>query len=113
MAQREGPKICLIGAGGMSFGPVMVLDAIKTRRIRGATMMLHDVGPDRLEVARRFATRVNERNGSPITIETSLEPAEALGGRGLLSHERRGRTVAALDRGLRDPRSPRRHADHR
>lgn len=80
MAEREGPKICLIGAGGMSFGPVMVLDAINTRRIRGATMMLHDISPERLEVARRFAVRVNERNGSPITIEASLDPAEALAG---------------------------------
>jgi len=26
----SGPKICLIGAGGMSFGPVMVLDAVNT-----------------------------------------------------------------------------------
>jgi alpha-galactosidase len=64
----------------MSFGPVMVLDAINTRRIRGATMMLHDVSPERLAVARRFATRVNQRNGSPIRIETSLDPAEALTG---------------------------------
>ena len=80
MAQRAGPNICLIGAGGMSFGPVMVLDAINTRRIRGATMMLHDVSPERLEVARRFAERVNERNGSPITIKASLDPSEALSG---------------------------------
>ena len=80
MATGAGPKICLIGAGGMSFGPVMVLDAINTRRIRGATMMLHDVSPERLEVARRFATRVNDRNGRPITIEASLDPSEALSG---------------------------------
>jgi alpha-galactosidase len=75
-----GPKICLIGAGGMSFGPVMVLDAINTREVRGATMMLHDVDPTRLDVARRFAQRANERRGSPIRIEASLDPAEALDG---------------------------------
>ena len=75
-----GPKICLVGAGGMSFGPVMVLDAINTRRVRGATMMLHDVDPDRLAVARRFAERANARNGGPIRIEASLDPAEALTG---------------------------------
>ena len=80
MAHGDGPKICLIGAGGMSFGPVMVLDAINTRRIRGATMMLHDVSPERLGVAHRFADRVNERNGSPITIEASLDPSEAMSG---------------------------------
>ena len=43
-------------------------------------MMLHDVSPERLGVARRFAERVNERNGSPITIEASLDPSEALSG---------------------------------
>ena len=80
MARGQGPKICLIGAGGMSFGPVMVLDAVNTRRIRGATMMLHDVSAERLGVARRFAERVNERNGSPITIRASLDPAEAMSG---------------------------------
>jgi len=64
----------------MSFGPVMVLDAVNTRRVRGATMMLHDVDPGRMAVARRFAERANERNGSPIRIETSLDPAEALTG---------------------------------
>ena len=80
MKRQDGPKICLVGAGGMSFGPVMVTDAVKTRRLAGATMMLHDIDPQRLEVARRFATRVNERNGSPIRIETSLDPAEALTG---------------------------------
>lgn len=80
MADPQGPKICLIGAGGMSFGPVMVLDAINTRRIRGATMMLHDVSPERLEVARNFANRANRANGSPIRIEASLDPAEALSG---------------------------------
>jgi alpha-galactosidase/6-phospho-beta-glucosidase family protein len=74
------PKICLLGAGGMSFGPVMVLDAINTRRVRGATMMLHDVDPGRLAAPRRFADRVNERNGSPIRIESSLDPAVALTG---------------------------------
>ncbi len=61
MAPAGGPKICLIGAGGMSFGPVMVLDAVNARRLRGATLMLHDISAERLEVTRRFAVRVNER----------------------------------------------------
>ncbi len=41
-------------------------------------MVLHDVSPSRLEVAVRFANRVNERNGSPIRIEASTDAAEAL-----------------------------------
>jgi len=64
----------------MSFGPVMVLDAINTRRTRGATMVLHDISAERLEVAERFAHRTNERNGSPITVEASTDPAEAMAG---------------------------------
>ncbi len=80
MAEERAPKICLIGAGGMSFGPVMVLDAINTRSLAGATMMLHDVDPQRLEVARRFAERANRLRGNPISIETSLDPAEAMTG---------------------------------
>ena len=43
-------------------------------------MVLHDISPQRLDVAVRFANRVNERNGSPIRIEASTDPAEALPG---------------------------------
>ena len=73
-------KICLIGAGGMSFGPVMVLDAVNTPKVRGATMMLHDVDPGRLEVTRRLAERVNAKRGNPIRIAASTDPAEAMAG---------------------------------
>ncbi len=65
MSTDRGPRICLIGAGGMSFGPVMVLDAINTRRTRGATMVLHDVSAERLEVAVRFADRINGATTAP------------------------------------------------
>ena len=78
MVAASGPKICLIGAGGMSFGPVMVLDAVNTRRTRGATLMLHDVSPERLEVARKFAERVNEKRGRPITIEATTDARDAM-----------------------------------
>ncbi len=76
----QGPRICLVGAGGMSFGPAMVNDAIKTTSMQGATLALHDIDPDRLAVARRLAHRLNDANGRPITIEASTEPAEAMAG---------------------------------
>jgi len=102
----RGPRICLVGAGGMSFGPVMVLDAIKTRRTRGATMVLHDISAERLEVAVRFADRVNERNGAPITIEASTDPGEAMAGADfcLASAE-----VGRWPRWIEDYEVPRRH----
>jgi alpha-galactosidase len=102
----QGPRICLIGAGGMSFGPVMALDAIKTRRTRGATMVLHDISAERLEVALRYANRINERNGSPITFEASTDPAEAMAGADfcLTSAE-----VGRWPRWIEDYEIPRRH----
>jgi alpha-galactosidase len=74
------PRICLIGAGGMSFGPVMVLDAINSKKIRGATMVLHDISPEKLGAATRLAERLNEKCGHPIRIESSLDPGEAMTG---------------------------------
>ena len=99
-------KICLIGAGGMSFGPVMVLDAINTSKVRGATMMLHDVSPGRLEVAVRLATRANAKRGNPIRIESSLDPAEAMSGARfcLLSAE-----IRRWDHWIEDYEIPNRH----
>jgi len=90
----------------MSFGPVMVLDAINTTKVRGTTMMLHDVNPERLEVARRLATRVNVKRGEPIRIETSLDPAEAMSGAQfcLLSAEAR-----RWDHWIEDYEIPNRH----
>jgi alpha-galactosidase/6-phospho-beta-glucosidase family protein len=58
---RGNPKITLIGAGGMSFGPVMVLDAINSPKLRGALMMLHDINTEKLDVVYRLAQRLNEQ----------------------------------------------------
>ncbi len=74
------PKICLIGAGGMSFGPAMVLDAINNPKLRGATMMLHDINLAKLNVVYNAANRLNARLGNPIEILKSLDPAEAMTG---------------------------------
>lgn len=77
--QRD-PKICLIGAGGLSFGPVMVNDVIRTPGLAGALLMLHDVDPERLDMAYRLACRLNAGNGSPIRVDRSLDPATAMEG---------------------------------
>ncbi len=77
---QNHPKITLIGAGGMSFGPVMVLDAINSPKLRGALMMLHDINAEKLEVVYNLARRLNEKHGNPIRIERTLDPAAALDG---------------------------------
>lgn len=77
---QDNPKITLIGAGGMSFGPVMVLDAINSPKLRGALMMLHDINAEKLEVVYNLARRLNHKHGNPIRIECTLDPEVALSG---------------------------------
>ena len=74
------PKITLIGAGGMSFGPTMVNDIIHTPALAGARLMLHDVNEDRLLRAYRFAAKLNAANGAPVILDHSTDPAAALDG---------------------------------
>ncbi len=76
----NGPKITLIGAGGMSFGPAMVNDVVHTRRLAGCRMVLHDVDAIRLQRALQFAGKLNAAAGSPIHLEASTDPAAALDG---------------------------------
>lgn len=80
MTKNRNPKITLVGAGGLSFGPTMVNDVIATPALAGATLMLHDIDPGRLEMARKLADRLNAAKGSPITVESSLDPATAMTG---------------------------------
>lgn len=74
------PKITLVGAGGLSFGPTMANDVIHTPELAGARLVLHDIDPARLERAHRFAARLNEANGSPVVLEPVVDAAEAFDG---------------------------------
>ena len=74
------PKITLIGAGGLSFGPTMVNDVIHTPALAGSRLMLHDVNAPRLQRAYRFAAKLNAGNGAPVILDYSTDPAEALEG---------------------------------
>lgn len=75
-----GPHIALIGAGGLSFGPTMANDVIHTPALAGSRLVLHDINPDRLARAHRFAARLNAGCGLPITLEATTDPARALDG---------------------------------
>ena len=74
------PKITLIGAGGMSFGPTMVNDIIHTPALAGSRLMLHDVNEARLRRAYRFAAKLNAASGAPVILDYSTDPASALRG---------------------------------
>jgi alpha-galactosidase len=74
------PKITLVGAGGLSFGPTMVNDVIHTPELAGARLVLHDIDPARLARAHRFAARLNAANGSPIVLEQETDADRAFEG---------------------------------
>jgi len=74
------PKITLVGAGGLSFGPTMVNDVIHTPELAGSRLVLHDLDPARLARAHRFAARLNAANGSPVVLETETDAARAFEG---------------------------------
>lgn len=74
------PKITLVGAGGMSFGPAMVNDVVHTPELRGARLMLHDIDADRLRRAYQFAAKLNASAGAPAILDRSTDPGEALDG---------------------------------
>lgn len=58
----------------------MVNDVIHSPGLRGAQLMLHDIDPARLERAYRLASRLNSAQGSPVRLDWSLDPAEAMTG---------------------------------
>jgi alpha-galactosidase len=74
------PKITLVGAGGLSFGPTMVNDVIHTPALAGSRLVLHDIDEQRLLRAYRFAAKLNAANGRPIVLEHSTDPDAALDG---------------------------------
>ena len=75
-----GPRITMIGAGGLSFGPTMVNDVIHTPELAGGRLMLHDVNEERLLRAYRFAAKLNAAVGAPVVLDYSTDPGVALDG---------------------------------
>lgn len=77
---RHAPRITLVGAGGMSFGPTMVNDIIHTPELAGSRLVLHDVDERRLQRAYQFATKLNAASGAPVVLDRTTDAAEALEG---------------------------------
>jgi alpha-galactosidase len=74
------PKITLVGAGGMSFGPAMVNDVVHTPELRGARLVLHDLDAARLQRAYQFAAKLNAAAGAPVVLDLTTDPGEAYDG---------------------------------
>lgn len=76
----QGPKITMVGAGGMSFGPSMVNDVVNTPELAGSRLVLHDINAERLQRAYAFAVKLNAAHGAPVVLDRTTDPATALDG---------------------------------
>ena len=80
VVMRKGPKITMVGAGGMSFGPSMVNDVVNTPELTGSQLVLHDINENRLQRAYVFAAKLNAAHGAPVVLDRTADPAAALDG---------------------------------
>jgi alpha-galactosidase len=80
MSDNVQKRIAMVGAGGMSFGPVMTHDVIHSEKLEGSTLVLVDMDEKNLEVARAAACRLNDAMGNPILIEAETDTARGVSG---------------------------------
>jgi alpha-galactosidase len=76
----SGPKITFIGAGSVEFTYMLLGDILGYPELRGARIALHDIDPERLEIATGVAKAIAEQQGASPTIEAFAERRAALDG---------------------------------
>ena len=73
-------RIVLVGAGSVEFTRDLLGDFLAYPELTDATIVLHDIDPDRLTTAGRIATWTAQAMGASPRIEASLDRREALRG---------------------------------
>jgi len=73
-------RIVFIGAGSVEFTRNLLGDILTFPELAGATIVLHDINPERLETAEAMARWTNDAVGAHATIEASLDRRAALAG---------------------------------
>ncbi len=76
----SGPKITFIGAGSVEFTGMLLGDILAYPELREATISLHDIDAERLEVATGVAKAIAADQGAAPTIEGSADRRAALDG---------------------------------
>jgi alpha-galactosidase len=76
----SAPKIVAIGIGSFTFGVELLRDVFQTEELRGCELTLVDLAPDRLELMRGLAERLNEASGWQARVVATQDRGEALPG---------------------------------
>src|SRR5215471_3681282 len=72
--------ITFLGAGSVVFTRELLADILSFDELRGVTLALHDIDPERLETAEAIARRTASQLGASPVITTSLDRRAALDG---------------------------------
>jgi alpha-galactosidase len=100
------PRITLIGAGSVEFTRILLADLSAFPELTEATIVLHDINPDRLETAEQIATAANRSANANFRIESHLDRRAALAGADFVINEIQ---VGGFDATLRDFEIPKRY----
>ena len=100
------PVITLIGAGSVEFTRILLADLLGSPELREATIVLHDIDPQRLATAERIARQANETGGGALRIVAEAERRSALDGADFVVNEIQ---VGGLEATLRDFEIPARY----
>jgi alpha-galactosidase len=100
------PRITLIGAGSVEFTRILLADLSAFPELAEATIVLHDINPERLTTAEQIATAANATAGAHFNIEAHLDRRAALEGADFVINEIQ---VGGFDATLRDFEIPKRY----
>ena len=77
-ADGGGPRIVIVGGGSRQWGPKLTTDILTTPSLTNATVVLHDVDEDALELIGSYCERLNDELGTSATIEATADRRAAL-----------------------------------
>jgi alpha-galactosidase len=100
------PRITLIGAGSVEFTRILLADLSAFPELAEATIVLHDINPERLTTAEQIATAANATAEAHFNIEAHLDRRAALEGADFVINEIQ---VGGFDATLRDFEIPKRY----
>src|SRR5438477_8594820 len=99
-------RIALVGAGSIEFTRILLADLSGFPELDDATVVLHDIDPERLATAEQIAAASNRATGAHLRMVAHLDRRAALDGADFVINEIQ---VGGFEATLRDFEIPKRH----